>query len=300
MGRLLLLALLLGLGCRSSTTAPDPAAAASIGLVSVPWVDDPALVGVSGVGVRSEAEIWFAPERSRHLVYASWDGRRLGPPVSVPVDGLDPELDVEGLGFIDANHLVLSTEGPDARDEDRLLLVALDTKGGARVERELRFEHRFFAMRAEGNRGLEGVCAVNGWVIASSETVRSSGDKREAPIGVFTPGESGFSGAWVELSSATGKLSDLACEMRADHVRVHAIERHFGVVRLIRFELPRSMSAEPVHVRAEVVRDLVPALGSEAPNLEGLARLPDGRWLLVSDNHYGRKTGPTLVFALEP
>jgi hypothetical protein len=66
---------------------------------------------------------------------------------------------------------------------------------------------------------------------------------------------------------------------------VIAIERHFGVSRIIHFTLGDRA--------ATVVRDLVELAAGR--NFEGIARLPDGRIALVNDNQYKTIDGPSQL-----
>lgn len=291
----------LGAGCTRAPRDPDPPTAGVDWLAPVEWDDHAVLLGVSGAAMRGSNELWVAPERTGQLLRVSWDGRRLGPPQAVPVKALPEGMDIEGLAFLDGEHLVLATEVQSERDTDEVLLAAIENEQ-VRVEGRLKLSYARFGLRAEKNRGLEGVCVASGHIVAASEAVRAVDGVREAPLGVWSPDESGLGparGAWLRLTSDEGKLSALTCASGPSGLEVHAIERHFGTMRVVSFRVPLPLPETPPRLEASVVADMGPVLAPNVPNLEGLARLSDDRWLLVSDNHFGRRTGPTEAFVME-
>lgn len=71
-----------------------------------------------------------------------------------------------------------------------------------------------------------------------------------------------------------------------------AIERHYGVARLLRFPLPAAPQPDPI--QPTVAIDLAAVLG-DVPNFEGIAWDGDDHALLISDNQMAIVTGPTVV-----
>ena len=98
----------------------------------------------------------------------------------------------------------------------------------------------------------------------------------------------------LALTTTTGKLSALDCWRDGARTWAVAVERHFAVTRLLRFEL----GGADATITPEVLLDLGPILRGSL-NLEGLVRLPDGRLVAVVDNQYRTITGPDelLVFS---
>jgi len=97
------------------------------------------------------------------------------------------------------------------------------------------------------------------------------------------------------LTSATGKLSALDCDLAPDGTAtVWAIERHFEVSRLLSFTLP-PVGTGSDDITPKIERDLAPYLGRTV-NLEGIAKLPDGRIVIVNDNQYTSVEGPSRLF----
>jgi hypothetical protein len=88
----------------------------------------------------------------------------------------------------------------------------------------------------------------------------------------------------LPLTTDTGKISALACTSADD---IWAIERHYGVHRILHY----------VARRPKVALDLDPILHGSR-NIEGLARLPDGRFVLVNDNQSAKIDGPTELLVL--
>jgi hypothetical protein len=100
----------------------------------------------------------------------------------------------------------------------------------------------------------------------------------------------------VRLTTQRGKLSSLDCKIAPDGTaHVWAIERHFGVSRVLRFDLPPTAS----DITPIVDEDLAPVI-NDTLNLEGIAELPDGRLVIINDNQGSRVEGPTELLVLRP
>ncbi len=299
--RVLLLCVLSGCTARPNPEAPSPKAerplAPNARLKAVAWSDNPSLLGISGADRRHDGRLWFAPERTGQLVSADWRGSDgIGPPTALPIEGMPHGLDLEALAFLGPNELLLGTEGRGERDED-LLLRARVEPAKVVVTGTLAFPYRLFRVRALDNRGVEGLCAAGDRVIAASETVVEREGERFAPVLVFGPDSGVVVPIEVKLTSKKGKISALACRAGPSGVEVHAIERHYGVMRLVRFVVP--VGRAPASLAAELVVDIAQKLEDTPPNLEGLVWVGENALLAVSDNHYGRKTGPPRAFLIE-
>jgi hypothetical protein len=266
--------------------------------VALPLRDAPALIGLSGLAMRAPGEVWVAPERSGALVALGWTDEGFGSAREVPLEGVPSGVDVEAIAFVDGSHALLGTEARGPRTEDPVYGVELRDEAAV-VTGALVFDYGAFGVEAEDNRGLEGACAVPGAAVVASEAVVTSTAGRHALVGVF-PLDGGETAPRlvphrIGLRSRQGKLSALACRATEEGIEVHAIERHYGTMRLVRFVLgPR-----PSTVEAKLVTDLAPALGQEAPNLEGLGWVGPAALAAVSDNHYGEKTGPPRAFRID-
>ncbi len=144
------------------------------------------------------------------------------------------------------------------------------------------------------NHGAEGVCGAGDVVAIALETAGGSGAQRWAPIVSVDVAGGARRVQRVALTTTTGKLSALDCWRDGARTWAVAVERHFAVTRLLRFEL----GGADATITPEVLLDLGPILRGSL-NLEGLVRLPDGRLAAVVDNQYRTITGPDelLVFA---
>jgi hypothetical protein len=149
------------------------------------------------------------------------------------------------------------------------------------------------ALRA--NHGVEALCGTGAEVVVGIETtgVLRSG-ARYAPIVRVSGGARVVQR--LELTTERGKLSALSCAVAANgNLDLLAIERDHGVTRILR---ARSRSDQLV-IRPEVVVDLWPMIHqrfNEKLNLEGIARLRDGRIVVVNDNQGSGLGGPTWLF----
>ena len=274
---------------RERALAPDSRVVAS------DWEDDPSLVGISGAALRGEDEVWVVPERTGTLVSLRVSEGHVSALRSLPISNWPSGTDAESIAFLDRNHVVVGTETQAERDADPLFVVRIDRQR-ADIESAMVFDYRRFSHRAPSNRGIEGICSESGWVIAAAEAVETRDGHRYARLGVFRHPSRHLEPFRVRLASSEGKLSALACRSHDSGIEVYAIERHYGIMRLVRFVLSRRGSKAPVD--AELVVDLAPRLGPEPPNIEGLTWLRPGVLWAVADNHHGSRTGPNLGFEI--
>lgn len=242
---------------------------------------------------------------TRALLAGDAEGAR---PAELPLVGVPEGTDVEGVALADADHLYLATEARGSRDGDPIYVARLESERVV-VEDQLMFTYAPFGQNGGDNEGLEGVCSGSGWLVAASEAVAAEDEERWALVGVWDGPR--MKPIRVQLTSQKGKLSGLACRATAEQIEVHAIERHFGTMRVVRFVLPRTVPqpvesmdskgdhANPLDVRAEVVKDLASDLGPKPPNLEALTWVGPTTLLALSDNHYGERTGPTRAYRID-
>lgn len=247
--------------------------------------------GLSGLAADDRGGLWAISERDVSLVPLRLDGDRVlpaGPALRVarwPVG-----LDAESLAWVSPGRFLVGTESlAEGRATERLLEVRVDGDR-ATVVGERALAYAPFGLTGEENRGVEALDYADGAWIAASEVVSAS--PRTAPLW-RAPVEGGpVEHAAVTLTSPDGKLSALV----ATDGEILAIERHYGTVRLVAATVVWGPTPTPVPAR--VVRDLAAELGP-LPNLEGLARLPDGRLVLLGDNQSGfRRDGPTVALVL--
>lgn len=255
------------------------------------WPEHPHLLGVSGA-VFLQDRLLLAPERGQGLIEVSVSPFSLRP---LPLEGQPDDLDLEALA-IARGRLFIGTEAQtDARTSDRVL-TATRSNGAYALTGQISFRYEPFELQAKRNKGVEALCSAGGVLVAASEMVRVQDGRRFAAAGWWhLDALDEFHPFLVELGSKTGKLSGMSCIGHGETVEVQAIERHFGVMRMVRFTVPILESELLPTVPAKLVLDLVPYVGTATPNLESIVPW-DGGWLLVSDNHYRTKTGPTRAF----
>lgn len=239
--------------------------------------------GLSGLTADDDGGFWAVPERQHVLLRLAATGhieRR------VPLDGVPAGLDLEALAWLGQGRFAIGTESAAAQSSELVLLVASDAER-AHVVETVAIDYAGLPIAGEANRGIEGLCATSGHLLAAFEQVREVDGVRLATL-VHQPPTGPRRIVDVALSTPTGKLSALACRLTMDALEVVAVERHFDVHRILGFALPLSGAATRVMPRIErALEGLLPA----THNPEGIAY--DGAaWLLVIDNHYGIIRGP--------
>lgn len=285
-------------------------APARLGSATRSIIAAPNLTGLSDLTADDDGKLWAVAERTRALIRMEPDGSdvRLVPLVGVPV-----RLDVEGLAWLGGGRFALGTESDDPRrTTDLLLFVRLvDSGARARVERSIALDYSRWPLRPNGNQGLEGVCRAGSALVVAVESASGSGARRFAPVAVYELSTGAWTPYLIRLTTLTGKLSALSCRIergRGGAIDVLAVERHFGVARLVRFELPPAGSAPtapvttpagperppPAHIAPVLVADLAELL-QQQENFEGLVWDGDRDVALVVDNDWARVTGPNLL-----
>ncbi len=222
----------------------------------------------------------------------------------LPLQGVADGLDTEAIVWLGDGRFAIGTETQVGnRPSDAILLASLD-KGVVKVTAQIDLPYRLWQMRARANDGIEGICAVDDSLLVSVETTQHSpGGRRYTPIGRYDLVHRRWEAFGVYLSSRIGKTSALTCRRASapnSGMEVFAVERHFGISRLLRFRLPAvgAPLRAPVHlVEAEVVVDFGKLIDA-VPNLEGLAFGPEGDLYVLSDNDFGIVTGPTQVVVI--
>lgn len=253
-------------------------------------LDTAGVHGLSGLAVDADGTLWTVAERGAAAFAITLDGAR-ATAVRYPIEGVPDGEDLEAVAMAPGG-LWVGTEG---RERGVARVFALVRDGARLVVTGAPIELRPDEVGVEvgANHGTEGVCAVGDVVAIALETAGQDARGRWAPVVVIDRARGTRVVHRVRLSSATGKLSALDCWREGETLRAMAIERHFEVTRVLRFTLDAAVEITPM-----VALDLGPELRGTL-NLEGLARLPDGRVVAVVDNQYRTITGPDelLVFA---
>ena len=246
--------------------------------------------GLSGLATDASGALWTVAERA-DVVYKIELGRSDHVTVdAVRVEGVPPGLDLEGIAALDGGRFAFGTEGK----VPGIATVLLGKRDGDRitVSTSIVLPEQILGLTIPRNEGAEGICNIGDSLIVALEAVGTSDGRRWAPIVFIDHGMITHVSRLV-LTSDTGKLSALDCGLEGTSVKGWAIERNFGVTRLLEFDLRPDQKV----ITPKVVIDLTVALHGRL-NLEGLARLRDGRFVAVVDNQWKGRVGPNelLVF----
>ena len=236
--------------------------------------------GMSDLTVDEKGTIWAIPERQRVVIELAT------PPVKHPLEGFDKGLDTEAIAWLGGGKLAIGLEATGSP----LAAVAWAELQGDRVvmtnKRVLTTEE--LGVAPTTNHGIEAVCGQRDEVLAATETVGKLPDGTRWSALARLRGDT-LEVAKLRLTSTKGKISALSCTVAEDGTAdVIAIERHFGVARILKFTAKRG----DTEITPELVHDLAPIL-RDSLNLEGIARLPDGRMVVINDNQGASVKGPT-------
>jgi hypothetical protein len=240
--------------------------------------------GLSGLTTAGDGTLWAVAESTRALVaLVPGAAARI-----VDLEGVPDGLDTESIAWIDGSRFALGTESMDeTRAADLVLFVDVGADR-ARVIDTIELPYAALAVAPQENRGIEGLCHAGGVLVAAMENViegDGSPPRRFAPLALRVRGE--WTVTRAALTTETGKLSGLVCRSRSGVVEVLAIERHYEVMRVLRYAVEPGDDV----IEAVVARDLRGRLDGD-PNLEGITVDAAGGVVLVVDNHYGERTGP--------
>lgn len=252
--------------------------------------------GLSGTAVDDEGRLWAVAERGHYLVSLDVDDAKQGERfMRVPIDGIPDGMDAESLAWLGDGRMAIGTERrEDNRASDLVLEIGVGNRR-ATVLRRVPLPYSLWNIRARANHGIEGLCSADGSVVAAVETVIERGKDRYAPIAVGD-----LHGSWtafqLRLTSRQGKISALDCRSRGNELMLVAVERHYGVTRVLRFTLPRNGSGgirEP-----ELIVDLGKHF-ERLPNVEGISLHARGL-LLLTDHDSPELPGTTETIRLGP
>jgi hypothetical protein len=254
---------------------------------------DTDVAGLSGLTQDEHGALWAAGEDGDAVVRI--DPKTFGV-TRYQVTGGPPGTDLEGIAWVDGTRFVLATE---TQEKGRLRDVILDGRldgGRFAVTPVGHVDYARWQLTAPDNHGLEGACHVDGALVFVTELVETRDDRRWAPVALFDPNIQTWTPHRVALTSDTGKLSAIDCRVKNGTIEALAVERHYGISRLIRFEIPQGPESQLIE--PTVAADLS-KLVSPLPNFEGVAWLDDGAALLVTDNKYKRgPEGPSRLFLI--
>lgn len=254
---------------------------------------DTVIPGLSGLTEGPDGDLWSVAERARAVIRIDRD---TGEVKVFALEGVPEEAETEAIAYLGDGRFVLGTETEgSARAHDDILFAELDGDVVRVVERS-HLPYEMWDLLGHHNHGIEGLCAVEGAIWLSAEIVGEMQGRRYAPIA-----RRDGNGQWtiyrVWLSSDEGKLAALSCRHVDEGTELFAVERHFGVLRVLRVVVPFGAGED---LDAEVVLNLDEWVArDESPNLEGLVVIGD-RMAMVADNHYrGRPHGDNTLYWFE-
>lgn len=247
--------------------------------------------GMSDLTIDDRGILWAIAERDRTVLEI--DVTKQPPLVTThPLQGIADGVDTEAIAWLGNGAFAIGTEGANAPSAS---VVSAELRGTAIVATATRdLSSGQLGVLLTSNHGIEALCGRGGELLAVAETVGKDVDKRWAPLVRIRGDEVTLTKLW--LTTTTGKISAITCTLADDGAaKVTAIERHFGVARLLSFTLDRSSK----EVTPTVDLDLHPVLHN-AFNLEGITKLPDGRIVTINDNQSSKVSGPTQLFVFHP
>lgn len=246
--------------------------------------------GMSDLTIDDRGVLWSIAERDRQVIEI--DLATTPPRTRMhALDGFSPGVDTEALAWLGDGRFAIGTE---AATEATASVAFAERQGDRLVVTHTRLlTSDELGVTITDNHGIESVCGRGDEVLAASESTGRLPDGSRFAALARLRGDA-LTVAKVRLTSDVGKLSALHCALAPDGTAdVVAIERHYSVSRILHFTAAR----DAVEITPTVVLDLAPIL-HDSLNLEGIARLPDGRLVAINDNQGKDTSGPTelLVF----
>ena len=252
---------------------------------------DTGVAGLSGLTLDEHGAFWAPGEDGAAVVRI--DPETFGV-TRYAVAGGPVKTDLEAMAWVDGTRFMLGTE---TQEKGRLSDLILDARLDAArlvVTPVGNLDYARWNLTAPDNRGIEGICHVDGVLILATELVERQRGRRWAPLGMFDPKTQTWTAHRVGLTSKTGKLAAMDCRMANGSIEALAVERHYGVSRLLRFKI--AQGPEGQWIEPTIAADLSDLI-SPLPNFEGLAWLKDGSAALVTDNkHRGGPRGPSRLY----
>ncbi len=313
MTRVILLFVLFAVACnrhQAPIPSPAPVVPTSRGPIKIQQTAiEGELRGISGLAPAGDGTFWVVPERDHRLFRVSLSEHDSRIVSVLPIRGAPVGQDLESVGVLTGDTqtatIAFGTETMEERTADRVIVARLADGAVTASGASWSLDYAPWSMTPESNRGLEALCVAGDRLLVIAETVKVHDGVRLAPLAIR--GLEG-GGPWrrhsLVLESKEGKVSAVTCRRTPDDgVEAVAIERHFGVMRLLRFVIP---TAEPTGgplakpIAPTLIVDLADAYGATIPpNFEGIGWVDDRTLLLVSDNDYGSVSGPTLLLKVQ-
>ena len=250
--------------------------------------------GLSGLTSDRSLALWAVQER-RHQILQLTLPEQTAPPKAFQINDIPEEVDLESITWLGQNRFALGSElDIDNRNSDKVFIVEIHDQI-ASVTEDFDIAYQHWPMRPSANHGIEGICYTEPNILVGIESVIEEDNKRYAPIIIYSMITKEALPLKVELTTSTGKLAAMACRKSDDgnSIDLFIIERHFGVGRILKFNIAKQKHISPGTIVHDFAKDL-----DDLPNLEGLAIGANNALYLISDNNFGRITGPTKLLSL--
>jgi hypothetical protein len=245
--------------------------------------------GVSDLTIDDRGVLWAIAERDRKVLEIAL-ANGMATVTTHALTGIPGGIDTEALASLGDGSFAIGVEGSTIPIAG-IVYAKLDGDKVVAGETQ-RFDATQLGVAPTINHGIEAVCGKAGQLLAAEEIAGTDPDGTRWASLVRIEGDQ-VTRAKLRLTTKTGKISALHCTFDADGAaHAVAIERHYEVSRVLSFDAPRGAT----DIESKVEHDLAPVVGSL--NIEGIAKLPDGRLVLVNDNQGATASGPTklLVF----
>jgi hypothetical protein len=245
--------------------------------------------GLSGLAADDKGRLWTVAERDAKAYRITLDGA-LNPTLETfVVTGVPGDTDLEGIEELGGERIAFGTEG--RVDGVATVLLGAISGQSIAIDRTIQLTADQIGIEMKNNHGAEGICGHDDTLLVAIEGAGEDNGKRWAPVlriekGVLVRRHR------VWLTSKTGKLSGLDCTVAPDGtIQAWAIERHFAVTKILELTVPATTGDD---ITPRVALDIGAAIESKR-NLEGIAQLPDGRIVTVSDNQWKTIQGPSTL-----
>jgi len=250
--------------------------------------------GLSGLTSDQNLALWAVQER-RHQILKLVPDEQATPPKTFPLNDIPKEIDLESITWLGGKRFALGSElDIDNRQSDKVFIVEIHEQSASiKEDFEIGYEH--WPITPSANHGIEGICSAKSNILVGIESVIEENNKRYAPMMIYSMATKEMMPFKIELTTSAGKLAAMACRESNDGsvIELFIIERHFGIGRILRFNITQQDDVSPATIVYDFAKDL-----DDLPNLEGLAFGANNVLYLISDNNFGRITGPTKLLSL--
>ena len=315
MARAVWILVVIATACRNTSpdqTLPESSITTDRGVVSLTQMTLPqSLRGISGLSVAGDGTFWAVPERDRRIFRIAVGPQAASIAQQLPIRGAPNGEDLESVALLSTSptELVFGCETTATRTADRVVKGTISSKAltiDVAASAPWSVDYKPWSMTPGRNRGLEALCISGGQILTISESVKEANGARLAPVALRPiEGASTWRRRTLRLTSDEGKISAVACRFEdPGRLTAIAVERHFGVMRIVRFTIDTRAEpaaggplAEPIDL--ETVVDLRKAYRrAPPPNFEGIAWPEPKTLVLISDNDYRGVSGLTTVLRI--